>query len=99
MSKRKNNRTHVRQYPNGGDGMFFYHKSTGHPAKQISHTEKTWSNRRYTHSPNNMNNYRLDVELSTPEEKIYYHKSIFTDSIYKRGRVFDMSKYKAKKKR
>ena len=94
MSKRNKNRKRSREYPNGGDGMFFYHKSTGHPAKQISHTDKTWTNRRYTHSPNNMNNYRLDEELSTPEEKVYYHKTIFTDKIYTRGQPFDIKKKK-----
>ena len=53
------------EYPKGGDGMFFYHKKTKHPAKQMSHTEKTWANRRYTHKPNNMSNYIEDKELST----------------------------------
>ena len=99
MAKRKEKRKRIREYPNGGDGMFFFHKSTGHPAKQLAHTKKTWTNRRYTHSPNNLNNYRLDEELSTPGEEIYYHKSLFKDTIYKRGRPYDMSQYKKKKKK
>ena len=92
-------RKRIREYPNGGDGMFFFHKSTKHPAKQLSHTEKTWSNRRYTHSPNRLSNYRLDEELSTPGNNIYYQKTIFTDSLFKRGRPFNMSRYKKNKKR
>ena len=86
MSKRN------RQYPNGGDGMFFYHKKTKHPALQISHTEKTWTNRRYTHSPNSLSNYVLDEELSTPENPMYYHKSLFKDSIYTRGLPYKIKK-------
>ena len=82
MSKSKNNRKRNREYLNGGDGMFFYHKLTKHPAKQLAHTNKTWTNRRYTHSPNNMNNYLIDEELSTPEDIIYYHKTIFVDRIF-----------------
>ena len=96
MSKRKKR---YRKYPNGGDGMFFYHKATGHPAKQISHTNKTWTNIRYTHSPNNLKNYVKDENLSTTGISVYYHKSIFTDTIYKRGRLYDMDQYIKKKKR
>ena len=95
MKRRKRRR----DYPNGGDNMFFYHKSTGHPAKQLAHTLKTWTNRRYTHSPNNLKNYILDESLSTTEDPVYYHKTIFVDTIYKRGRPYDMSQYKKKKKR
>lgn len=86
MSKKRG----FKNYPNGGDGMFFFHKKTHHPVKQISHTEKTWTNRRYTHSPNNMNNYRKDEELSTKDELIYYHKSLFVDTIYTRGRPLNI---------
>lgn len=97
VNNRKNkSRKRKRKYPNGGDGMFFFHKGTGHPAKQISHTEKTWTNIRYTHSPNDLSNYRKDKSLSTPENNVYYHKSIFEDTIYKRGRPYDMSRYKKK---
>ena len=97
MANKKYNRKKnllKREYPNGGDGMFFYHKKTGHPAKQISHTEKTWTNRRYTHHPNRNSNYVLDEELSSPEEPIYYQKTIFTDGIYTRGRPFVFKKKK-----
>ncbi len=90
----KNRQKHYRKYPNGGDGMFFFHKKTKHPAKQISHTEKTWTNLRYTHSPNNLSNYVVDEELSTKEYLVYHHKSLFVDSIYTRGYP-----YKIKKKR
>ena len=101
MTKRKkrNRRKKYDNYPNGGDGMFFFHKSTGHPAKQLAHSGKTWTNRRYTHSPNNLSNYHLDEELSEKDNVIYYHKSIFIDSIYKRGRPYDMSQYSKKKKK
>ena len=81
-----------KEYPNGGDGMFFFHKKTGHPAKQISHTNTTWTNRRYTHSPNNMKNYVLDKELSTIETPVYYHKSLFVDNIHTRGRPLNVQK-------
>ena len=67
-----------KKYPNGGDGMFFYHKKTKHPAKQISHTEKTWTNKRYTHHPNRLNNYKIDEELSTSEEIIYFQKTFLS---------------------
>ena len=87
-----------KKYPNGGDGMFFYHKKTRHPAKQLAHTEKTWTNKRYTHHPNNMNNYRVDEELSTEEETVYYQKTIFVDKIYTRGFPINI-KNKQKKKR
>ena len=98
MAKKNSNRKKQlsTNYPNGGDGMFFYHKKTGHPALQIAHTETTWTNRRYTHHPNKMKNYILDSDLSTPDEPIYYHKSIFTDTIYSRGRPYLI---KEKKKR
>lgn len=89
----------AKEYPNGGDGMFFFHKATGHPAKQLEHTNKTWTNRRYTHSPNNIKNYHLDESLSSKDTKVYYHKSIFTDSIYKRGRPYDMTQYSKRKKK
>ena len=79
-------------YPNGGDGMFFYHKVAKHPAKQISHTDKTWTNIRYTHKPNNMKNYRLDEDLSTEDCPVYYHKSVFVDKLYTRGRPYKMKK-------
>lgn len=82
------------EYPKGGDGMFFYHKKTKHPAKQMSHTEKTWTNRRYTHKPNNMSNYIEDKELSTYDSPIYYYKSLFIDSIYTRGRPYKIKKKK-----
>ena len=95
MAKRKKRR----EYPNGGDEMFFYHKATRHPAKQLAHTSKTWTNRRYTHSPNNLSNYKLDESLSTDDNPVYYHKSTFVDTIYKRGRPYDMSQYRKKKKR
>ena len=90
MAKRNKNK----QYPNGGDGMFFYHKKTKHPAKQIAHDKKTWSNKRYTHSPNNSSNYTEDLEYSTPENPVYYHKSTFVDSIYTTGGVYKMKKKK-----
>ena len=99
MKRRKNKKKYNPDYPNGGDGMFFYHKSTGHPAKQLSHTEKTWTNKRYTHHPNNSHNYMIDETLSTPEIKVYYQKTVFVDTIYKRGRPFDMKRYQTKKKR
>ena len=81
-------------YPNGGDGMFFYHKKTKHPAKQISHTRKTWTNRRYTHSPNNLSNYKLDESLSIEDDLIYYQKTDFEDKIYTRGRPFNIKNKK-----
>ena len=85
-------RKRTKKYPNGGDGMFFFHKKTGHPAKQLEHTDKTWTNRRYTHSPNSLNNYKKDEELSTPEKPVYYHKTNFVDSIYTRGRPLKIKK-------
>lgn len=81
MSKNRRNK----KYPNGGDGMFFYHKKTKHPAKQIRHSNKTWTNKCYTHSPNNISNYCIGNELSNDTEKIYCLKSTFIDSIYTRG--------------
>ena len=98
MAKRRNNKNLNKIYPNGGDGMFFYHKSTGHPALQISHTEKTWSNKRYTHHPNRIKDYELDENLSTADDKVYATKIIFTDSIYTRGYPYNMNT-KPKKKR
>ena len=94
MSRRKKKRKQNIDYPNGGDGMFFFHKLTKHPAKQISHTEKTWTNKRYTHHPNNPKNYVKDEELSTDDESIYYHKSTFTDRMYTRGRPYEIKKKK-----
>ena len=94
MSKRKKRRKQNTDYPNGGDEMFFFHKLTNHPAKQISHTEKTWTNKRYTHNPNNYKNYCLDEELSTNDKPVYYHKSLFTDKIYTRGRPYKIKKKK-----
>ena len=82
-------------YPNGGDGLFFFHKKTGHPALQISHTDKTWSNRRYTHHPNRMSDYELDVVLSTEDNPVYLTKKIFTDSIYTRGNPYNVKKQKS----
>lgn len=82
------------KYKNGGDGMFFFHKKTGHPAKQIVHTEKTWTNKRYTHHPNNMKNYEEDVEMSSEERKVYYQKTLFVDPIYTRGKPYRMKKKK-----
>ena len=78
-------RKRTKAYPNGGDGMFFYHKKTKHPAKQISHTKTTWTNRRYTHNPNNLSNYELDPETSIDGQNSYYHKSLFIDNIGTRG--------------
>jgi len=92
--ERKVNDDKNKNYPNGGDGMFFYHKKTKHPAKQISHTENTWTNIRYTHNPNNFSNYKIDESLSTKDRIVYYHKSMFIDSIYTRGRPYKMQKKK-----
>ena len=92
MSNKKRKKKFV--YPNGGDGLFFYHKKTKHPAKQLSHSDKTWTNQRYTHSPNNLKNYRVDEDLSTLDEIIYYQKTIFIDSIYTRGRPYSFKKKK-----
>ncbi len=93
MSKKHKRRK--KDYPNGGDGMFFYHKLTKHPAKQIAHTLSTWTNRRYTHHPNNLSNYRLDIELSSEDEQIYYHKTIFIDKIFTRGLPYRIKKKKS----
>ena len=92
VKNKQKKKRNFKEYPNGGDGMFFYHKKTGHPAMQISHTETTWTNRRYTHNPNNLKNYILDEEMSTEDEKVYYHKSLFTDNIYTRGRTLNIRK-------
>ena len=85
------------QYPKGGDGMHFYHKKTGHPAKQVTHTRKTWTNKRYTHSPNRMKDNEEDEELSTNDDPIYMTKHEFTDTIYTRGRPYDMTQYNRSK--
>ena len=82
------------KYKNGGDGMFFYHKKTKHPAKQIAHAEKTWTNKRYTHSPNKMKDYEEDKTLSTVEKPVYATKTAFIDPIYTRGRPYRMKKKK-----
>ena len=93
MAKNKQKKKrNFKEYPNGGDGMFFYHKLAKHPAKQISHTDTTWTNRRYTHHPNNIKNYVLDEELSTPNHPVYYHKSLFTDKLYTRGYPYKIKK-------
>ena len=89
--KRKKNKS---IYPNGGDGMFFYHKKTRHPAKQISHNKKVWFNKRYTHSPNRLKDYIEDKTLSTEENKVYVTKKVFEDSIYTRGQPYNMKSYK-----
>ncbi len=93
MSKKKD-KNFSAKYKNGGDGMFFYHKKTRHPAKQISHAEKTWTNRRYTHSPNRIKDYEEDTSLSTEEEPVYATRSSFVDPIYTRGRPYRMKKKK-----
>ena len=85
-------------YPNGGDGMFFYHKKTGHPAKQISHTEKTWTNKRYTHSPNRIKDYEIDISLSSEDNIVYKTKRIFVDTIYTRGHPYNIKSFKKKKR-
>ena len=85
---RKKNKKRFSRYPNGGDGMFFYHKKTGHPAKQLAHTEKTWTNRRYTHSPNRPKDYELDLDDFLLSDGVYKTKAIFVDIIYTRGREF-----------
>lgn len=89
----------TRVLTNGGDGMFFYHKKTKHPAKQLSHTEKTWTNRRYTHSPNRIKDYILDTDDFLPEEEVYKTKKLFVDSIYTRGHPYNVFKRRKKKKR
>ena len=86
-------------YTNGGDEMFFYHKKTGHPAKQLSHTKKTWTNRRYTHSPNRIKDYELDFDDFNEEDGIYKTKRVFIDIIYTRGRIYDMTQYKKRMKK
>ena len=86
--------TNKKDYPNGGDNMFFYHKKTKQPAKQISHTIKTWTNKRYTHKPSRVNDYEEDYEYSTQEAPVYYTKKSYTDSIYTRGRPYRMKKKK-----
>ena len=74
--------------------MSFYHKKTKHPAKQISHTNKTWLNKRYTHSPNNIKNYEVNEELSDENETVYKTKIVFEDSIYTRDYPYVMKKNK-----
>jgi len=91
MSKKKKRSNN---YPYGGDGMFFYHKKTKHPARQIKHTQKTWTNKRYTHSPNRIKDYEEDELLSTSDNPIYVTKLEFTDSIYTRGYPYNMKKKK-----
>ena len=81
------------KYKNGGDGMFFFHKKTGHPAKQLAHTTKTWTNTRYTHKPNRKKDYVVDKSLSTKNNPVFVTKHKFTDVIYTRGREYDMSQY------
>lgn len=93
MSKRKKY-----EYPNGGDGMFFFHKKTGYPAKQISHTEKTWSNKRYTHTPNRLKDYEIDTVLSSKDNLVFKTRIVFTDSIYTRGKPYNMKSFKNKKR-
>ena len=97
MAKKKK-RINYDKLPNGGDEMFFFHKKTGHPAKQIAHTQKTWSNRRYTHTPNRLKDYELDEDLSEDEEPVYKTKLVFIDSIYTRGHPFNMKTFKKKKR-
>ena len=91
MSKKRRLKS---QYPNGGDGMFFYHKKTKHPAKQLAHSDKKWTNKRYTHNPNRPNCYELDNDYSTDEFPVYRTKKAYVDSIYTRGRPYDMKKKK-----
>ena len=93
MSKSKRKK-HKKIFPKGGDGMFFYHKKTKHPAKQIAHTEKTWANKRLTHNPNRMKNYVYDDSTSTKENPSYITKLTFVDTIYTRGQPYNMNKYK-----
>ena len=87
-----------KKYPNGGDGMVFYHKSTGHPAKQVAHDEKTWSNRRYTHNPISLKDYEQDSEYSNDEFVVYITKATFINKIYTRGHPYNMKSYKKKKR-
>ena len=94
MSGKSKPRKRNTNYPAGGDGMFFYHKKTGHPAKQVAHTDKTWSNIRYTHSPNKMKDYVYDETTSAIDNPSYMTKIIFVDVIYTRGRPYNMNKYK-----
>lgn len=94
MKAKNKYKKQIRDYKNGGDGMFFYHKKTRHPAKQISHTKKTWSNKRYTHSPNRIKDYEIDEELSENYEIVYATKKIFTDDIRTRGYPYKMKNKK-----
>ena len=82
------------KYKNGGDGMFFYHKKTKHPAKQLAHSDKTWTNKRYTHAPNRMNDYEIDEEYSTEDYPSYKTKKKHVDTIYTRGKPYNMNSYK-----
>lgn len=88
MSKKKREK----EYPNGGDDMFFYHKKIKHPAKQLSHTDETWTNKRYTHHPNRPGCFEEDAELSTENEPVYRTKKAYVDSIYTRGNPYKMKK-------
>ena len=92
----KNKKTFEKESLN--NGMFFYHKKTRHPAKQISHTNKTWTNYRYTHSPNRLKDYEIDEVLSTKDNIVYRTKRMFTDSIYTRGQPYNMKSFKKKKR-
>lgn len=83
-----------KKYLNGGDGVFFFHKKTGHPALQISHTDKTWSNRRCTHHPNRLKDYELEPNLSNEDNPVYLTKRVFIDSIYTRGNPYNVKKQK-----
>ena len=93
MSKKKK-KDLSQKYKNGGDEMFFFHKKTRHPAKQIAHSEKTWTNKRYTHTPNRLKDYEEDKTLSTKEDPVYATKISFIDPIYTRGRPYRMKKKK-----
>lgn len=72
--------------------MFFYHKKIKHPAKQLSHTDETWTNKRYTHHPNRPGCFEEDAELSTENEPVYRTKKAYIDSIYTRGNPYKMKK-------
>ena len=76
----------------------FFIKKTCHPAKQINHTDKTWTNVRYTHSPNRIKNYEIDIELSSNNNIVYRTKTLFIDTIYTRGKPYDMKSFKKKKR-
>ena len=92
MKPTKKSKRLLKNYPKGGDGMFFYHKKTRHPALQVSHTKNTWINRRITHHPNRPNDYYEDKELSVNDVKVYCKKKLNEDSIYTRGRPLKIKK-------